>query len=74
MADAAELCRARELAVKTDCVSGSLKDQLLPYASNWGADLTVIGKSAENLLLRKIFGETARHAIRNAERPLVSSQ
>lgn len=74
VADAAEYCRAHELEVETDCLSGSPRDHLLPYADNWGADLTVIGNSAQNLLLRRIFGETALHAIRNAERPLFLSQ
>lgn len=74
VADAAEYCRAHEMEVETDCVNGSPRDQLLPYANDWGADLTVIGNSAKNLLLRRIFGETALHAIRNAERPLFLAQ
>ena len=74
LADAADYCRAHQLAVETDCVNGSPKEQLLPYADRWGADLTVIGNSAKNLMLRKIFGETALHAIRNANRPLFLAQ
>ncbi len=74
VADAAEYCRSHQLEVETDCVSGSPKEQLLPYAESWGADLTVIGNSAKNLLMRRIFGETALHAIRNANRPLFLSQ
>jgi len=34
----------------------------------------VIGNSAKNLLLRRIFGETALHAIRNAKGPLFLAQ
>lgn len=74
LADAAEYCRAHALHVETECIEGAPKGQLLPYAESWGADLTVIGNSAKNLLLRQIFGETALHAIRNANRPLFLAQ
>lgn len=74
VADAAEYCWSHQLEVETDRVNGSPKEKLLPYAGSWGADLTVIGNSAKNLLLRRIFGETALHAIRNADRPLFLSQ
>jgi len=72
--DAAEYCRAHDLIVETECVAGSPKEQLLPYAEAWGAELTVIGNSAKKLLLRRIFGETALHAIRHANRPLFLAQ
>jgi nucleotide-binding universal stress UspA family protein len=74
LADAAEYCSAHGLQVETCAVSGSAKDQLLPYAEQWGADITVIGNSAKNLLLRRIFGETALQAIRHANRPLFLAQ
>lgn len=72
--EAAEYCQSHQLAVEVDCVNGSPKDQLLPYAESWGADLTVIGNSAKNLLLRRFMGETALHAIRHANRPLFLAQ
>jgi len=34
----------------------------------------VVGNSAKNLLRRRIFGETALHAIQNANRPLFLAQ
>lgn len=74
LAQAAEYCRAHGLRVDTELVAGSPKDGLLPYADQWGADLTVIGNSAKNLLMRRLFGETALHAIRNANRPLFLAQ
>lgn len=74
VAEAAQYCQSHQLAVETDCVNGSPRELLLPYAQSWGADLTVIGNSAKNLLLRRIFGETALHAIRNADRPLFLAQ
>ena len=74
LSDAAEYCRAHHLNVETECVTGSPKDRLLPYSEEWGADLTVIGNSAKNLLLRRVFGETALQAIRHANRPLFLAQ
>ncbi len=56
------------------CINGSPKEQLLPYAESWGADLMVMGNSAKNLLLRRLFGETALDVIRNANLPLFLAQ
>lgn len=72
--DASAYCRAHDLRVETDIVPAAPKDNLLPYAEQWQADLTVIGNSAKNLMLRRVFGETALNAIRNANRPLFLAQ
>ena len=74
LGDAAKYCRAHGFEPEEDFVSESPKDQLLPYSEKWGADLTVVGNSATNLLVRRIFGETALHAIQNANRPLFLAQ
>ena len=74
VSDAADYCQAHGLAVETECVTGSPKEHLLSYIRNWGADLTVVGNSAQNLILRRIFGETALHIIRNADQPLFLAQ
>ena len=74
VSDAADYCRAHGLEVETECVTGSPKEHLLSYIRNWGADLTVVGNSAQNLILRRIFGETALHIIRNADQPLFLAQ
>ena len=72
--DAADYCRAHGFEPEEAFVPESPKDQLLPYAAEWGADLIVVGNSAKNLLLRRIFGETALHVIQNADRPLFLAQ
>jgi nucleotide-binding universal stress UspA family protein len=72
--DAADYCRAHGFEVEEAFDPHSPQDHLLPYAAQWGADLIVVGNSAKNLLLRRVFGETALHVIRNAERPLFLSQ
>lgn len=48
--------------------------ELLPYADRWQADLIVAGNSAENMLLRRIFGETALSPLRNSLLPLYLAQ
>ena len=72
--DAADYCRAHGFEPEEAFAPDSPKDHLLPYAEEWGADLTVVGNSAKNLLLRRIFGETALHAIQHANRPLFLAQ
>lgn len=74
VADAAEYCRAHGVEAETDIVNGAPKELLLSYAKTWGADLTVIGNSAKSLLVRRLFGETALNAIRNADGPLFLAQ
>jgi nucleotide-binding universal stress UspA family protein len=72
--EAAAYCRAHGLQPETDCVASSPKENLLPYAAQWGAELIVIGNSAKHLLLRRVLGETALHAIRSSELPLFLAQ
>lgn len=74
VSDAADYCRAHGCEPEEAFVADSPKDHLLPYAEAWGADLTVVGNSAKSLLLRRIFGETALHAIQHANRPLFLAQ
>lgn len=61
-------------SVETDFVSGDPSSELVPYAQNWGADLIVAGNSAKNLLLRKLFGETALQLLRESPLPLYLAQ
>lgn len=72
--DAADYCRAHGFEPEEAVVPDTPKDHLLPYVEAWGADLTVVGNSAKNLLLRRMFGEAALHAIQNANRPLFLAQ
>lgn len=74
LGDAAEYCQAHGFETETNWVPESPMHQLLPYASQWGADLIVVGNSAKNLLLRRVFGETALHVIQHADRALFLAQ
>lgn len=72
--EAADYCRSHGFDVEVAVIPGSAKDQLLAYAEAWGADLTVVGNSAKNLLVRRIFGETALNTIQHSCRPLFLAQ
>ena len=72
--DASEYCRAHGFHVECDSNPGSPKDFLLPMATQWQADMIVLGNSARNLLLKRVLGETALNIIRNADRPLFLCQ
>ena len=66
--------RSVELANLHDAQLISLKDQLLPEADSWQADLIFVGSGARSLLLRRLFGDTALQLIRNSDRPLFLAQ
>jgi len=72
--NAAEYCRAHGLHVEEDFVEGPAKPDILGYAAEWGADLIVIGNSARSVILKKVFGDTAKHTIRLSDRPLFLCQ
>ena len=74
LTSAADYCRAHGVDPEVVHVPGQAKDQLLPYADEWEADLIVLGNSRRSFLSRKLFGETALHVMQNADRPLFLSQ
>jgi len=71
---AAAFFTAHGRAVETDHAGGSADRDLLPYAEAWKADLIVAGNSAKNLLLRRVFGETALRLLRESPLPLYLAQ
>lgn len=71
---AADYFRTHGRQVDSDVVTGDPRKELLPYAQSWGADLIVAGNSAKNLLLRRIFGETALSLLRESPLPLYLAQ
>jgi nucleotide-binding universal stress UspA family protein len=60
--------------VDTDHCRGDASRELVPYAEAWKADLIVAGNSSKNLLLRKLFGETALKLLRESPLPLYLAQ
>ena len=73
-AEAAEYCRVHGLEPEVRCCSGKPKKGLLGEAADWQADMIVLGSSARSLLSRRVFGETALHVIRKADRSLFLGQ
>ncbi len=71
---AAAFFMAHGRSVETDHAGGSADRDLLPYANEWNADLIVAGNSAKNLLLRRVFGETALRLLRESHLPLYLAQ
>lgn len=71
---AAAFFQAHGRTTETDTVVGNPLRELVPYATQWRADLIVAGNSAKNLLLRRLFGETALELIRESPLPLFLAQ
>lgn len=71
---AAAYFRSHGRTVDTDHVDGDPQQELVRYATAWGADLVVAGNSAKNLLMRRLFGETALMLLRECTLPLYLSQ
>lgn len=72
--DAAEYCRAHGYAVDWQTDPGSAKLLLLAAAQLGQDDLIVMGSSARNVLLRRMFGDTAQCMIHESDRPLFLCQ
>jgi nucleotide-binding universal stress UspA family protein len=66
--------QAHGRTVDADFAGGDPASEIVPYAQQWGGDLIVAGNSAKNLLLRRLFGETALKLLRDSPLPLYLSQ
>jgi nucleotide-binding universal stress UspA family protein len=74
LSQAADYCRAHGVDPQLHHGSESPKTGLLEYATRIDADLIVLGNSARNFLLKRIFGETALYVVAHADRPLFLCQ
>ncbi len=72
--EAAAYCHAHGFEAKAEFHTGSAAAGLLPLADEWNADLLVLGNSARNVIMRKLFGETALRVIRDARQAVFMSQ
>ena len=66
--------QAHGRAVGIDHCQGNPERELIPYAQAWSADLIVAGNSSKNLILRRLFGETALRLLRDSPLPLYLAQ
>jgi nucleotide-binding universal stress UspA family protein len=68
--EASAYCREHGYEVESSHRPGSPQQEILIEAAEWDADLIVLGMSRKSALSRAVFGTTALHVIRNADRPL----
>ena len=69
-----DYCQDHGITVETHYSPNPANSEQLSYAHQWEADLMVVGNSARNLLMRKLFGETALHVMRHADRAIFMAQ
>ncbi|MDF1744184.1 MAG: universal stress protein [Gimesia sp.] len=53
---------------------GFRKGALLQHATDWNADIIIVGNSVKRFWLKKLLGETAMRVIQHASVPLFLSQ
>ena len=72
--DMTTYCRAHGYEPEVEYIPESARQTLLKCAEDWEADEIVVGNSARTLWMKKLFGETAMHAVRHSTIPLFLSQ
>ena len=70
LSDASIYCRQHGVEPEMKYRSGSPGKEILSEAAEWDADLIVLGMSRASIFSRSVFGTTALHVLRNADRPL----
>ena len=70
LSDAVAYCRQHGHTPERAYREGPPGPEILSAAASWDADLIVLGMSRGNILSRAVFGSTALHVLRNADRPL----
>lgn len=70
LSDASVYCRQHGLEPDLKYRPGSASKEILAEATEWDADMIVLGTSRGSIFSKAVFGTTALHVIRNADRPL----
>lgn len=71
---AADYCRLHGLEAETELLPGDPSSCLLEYASEWNADLVVLGSTARARIFRRMIGDVALSMVQNASMPLFMTQ
>lgn len=71
---ASNYCEAHGIDVERDYRTGDPRSGVLEVASEWGADLIVMGNSHRTLISRKVLGDTMLETIRRSEIPIFLAQ
>ncbi len=72
--EASDYCGAHGFDVEAEHLNGPAGPALLAHAEDWDADLIVMGTSAQPVMLKRLFGNTALHVMQNVKRPLFLAQ
>ena len=70
LGDAQMYCRSHGYDVETELVDAPPRDSLIDHATQWKADIIVMGSSARSRMSRYVLGDTALNAIQTAHIPL----
>ena len=70
LSDASIYCRQHGFEPELKYRPGSPGEEILAEAAEWDADMIVLGMSRASVFSRAVFGTTALHVLRNADRPL----
>jgi nucleotide-binding universal stress UspA family protein len=74
LADAQDYCRAYGIETDTAHRSSATHEAILQEASDWDADLIVLGSSGRGAFATRVFGSTTIRVLRRADRPLFISR
>ncbi len=72
--DASAYCRTFGFSPDIALIEKDAKEGLLAYATEWTADMIVMGNSGLNPLVSQFFSDTTLHAIKYADRTLFLAQ
>jgi nucleotide-binding universal stress UspA family protein len=72
--DAQIYLKAHGIIADTDYKAGDAHDVILPYATEWNADMIVLGATARARIFRHVLGDTALRAITASTIPLYMTQ
>lgn len=67
-------CLFHGVQAETLLLQGNPKEDLIKYATDWNADMIVMGNSGRRLLSYHLFGDSTSYAIAHAEQALFLSQ
>ncbi len=70
LGDAQTYCGSHGIEVETELVNAPPRESLIDHASQWNADLIVMGSSARSRMSRYVLGDTALNTIQTAHIPL----
>lgn len=72
--EAGQYCRSHGVTPELEYFPGSAKQEILPAARSWGADLIAIGASTRRPLLHRLVGDVPHTLMKHSDRHLFLAQ